>query len=197
MNDLESLGVRERILELATGLFVAQGYDGVSMREIAEACRLSKAGLYYHFKDKEDLFLAILDENLSELEALLIIIDTQAGRAREKIVSYVRAIFTQLPHNHRAIIRLASQDMAKINPAARADFDLRYQEKFLSYLRRILENGIEGGQIRPFNPQLGVWALLGLMYPFLNQNFAEAPDEVERVVGLIEMVFFEGVELRV
>ena len=196
MTDLETLGVRERIIETATGLFVAQGYDGVSMREIAAACNLSKAGLYYHFKDKEDLFLAILDENLTEFDALLGSIEAQAGSVRDKIVAYVRAIFTQLPQSHRAIIRLAAQDMAKINPTARAAFDQRYQDKFLSHLKRILEAGMASGHIRAFNPQLGVWALLGLMYPFLNQNLSESAEEIDRVVGLIEMVFFEGVEPR-
>lgn len=196
MNDLKSSGMREQILETAARLFVARGYDGVSMREIAEACHLSKAGPYYHFKDKEDLFLAILDAHLVELEMLLSGIVAQPGDVRAKITAYVRAVFTQLPVNHRAIIRLATQEMGKIHPSARADFDHRYQEKFLNYLVEMLETGITSGQLRPFDPHMGVWALLGLMYPFVNQNQTESVTYLEMVIGLIEMVFFEGVERR-
>ncbi len=54
---VENIDVRDRILLKALQFFVAHGYDGISMREIAEACGLSKAALYYHFRDKEALFL--------------------------------------------------------------------------------------------------------------------------------------------
>jgi AcrR family transcriptional regulator len=57
---VEASDITARIIEEATCLFVASGYCGISMREIAEAVGISKAGLYYHFRDKEDLFLAIL-----------------------------------------------------------------------------------------------------------------------------------------
>ncbi len=56
--------VREHILNTAADLFVLQGYKGISMREIAEASGFSKAGLYYHFRDKEHLFIEILLRNL-------------------------------------------------------------------------------------------------------------------------------------
>ncbi len=64
----EETGVRARILNTALRLFVAQGYNGVSMREIAALCQLSKAGLYYHFEDKEDLFLEIINNQPESTE---------------------------------------------------------------------------------------------------------------------------------
>lgn len=194
MIELETMDVRERILEMATGLFVAQGYDGISMREIADACHLSKAGLYYHFKDKQALFLAVLDDHLVELERLLSSIEAQPGTARTKIRAFVQAVFTQLPADHRAIIRLASQDMGKIDPVFHADFNQRYQEKFLNRLAGLLETGIVSGQVCEMDAHLGVWALLGLMYPFMNQDFSETGGEAESVAAFIEKVFFDGVE---
>src|SRR5512133_1460915 len=59
--------MRVRIMNQAANLFVTSGYAGISMREIAEAVGVSKAGLYYHFKDKEDLFIEILKDNLEEI----------------------------------------------------------------------------------------------------------------------------------
>ena len=60
---------REDILRQATRLFIAHGYSGLSMRRIAEAVGISKAGIYYHFRDKESLFLAILEGHLAEMAA--------------------------------------------------------------------------------------------------------------------------------
>ena len=47
---------------------MAYGYNGISMREIAEAVGVSKAGLYYHFKDKEDVVWTAFRDIFQELE---------------------------------------------------------------------------------------------------------------------------------
>jgi AcrR family transcriptional regulator len=192
MVDLEAVGMRARILEMATRLFVAQGYHGISMREIADACGISKPGLYYHFKDKEDLFLAILSENLSELEPIITEAGMQAGGAREQIAFFARAIFTRLPAEHRAIIRLASQEMDKVSPEARADFNLRYEQKFIGRLAGLLQRGMEAGDLRSLDPHLAVWGLLGLMYPFFNYTSGNP----EEIIQFILTIFLEGLEKR-
>jgi AcrR family transcriptional regulator len=71
---IEPVSGRDRLLDEATALFVSRGYAAVSMHEIAEAAGMTKAAPYYHFKDKEDLFVQVfareqmrLEEELSEL----------------------------------------------------------------------------------------------------------------------------------
>ncbi|HEX2895445.1 MAG TPA: helix-turn-helix domain-containing protein [Marmoricola sp.] len=51
---------RERILDVALGLFAEKGYDATSMREIAEQLGITKAALYYHFDSKADIVKAML-----------------------------------------------------------------------------------------------------------------------------------------
>jgi AcrR family transcriptional regulator len=50
---------RERILDIALELFVDQGYDKTSLRDIAERLGTTKAALYYHFERKEDILLEL------------------------------------------------------------------------------------------------------------------------------------------
>jgi AcrR family transcriptional regulator len=50
---------RERILDVALDLFTDQGFDGTSMREIAEQLHISKPAIYYHFASKEDILMAL------------------------------------------------------------------------------------------------------------------------------------------
>src|SRR6201986_5297062 len=50
---------RERILDIALELFVEQGYDKTSLRDIAERLGTTKAALYYHFERKEDILLEL------------------------------------------------------------------------------------------------------------------------------------------
>jgi TetR/AcrR family transcriptional regulator, mexJK operon transcriptional repressor len=56
-------GGRARILAVARAAFIERGYADVSMQEIADAAGLTKAAIYYHFADKEQLFNQVfLDE---------------------------------------------------------------------------------------------------------------------------------------
>jgi AcrR family transcriptional regulator len=52
---------RQRILDVSSELFVEQGYDGTSLREIAERLGISKAALYYHFAGKDQILFALLE----------------------------------------------------------------------------------------------------------------------------------------
>ncbi len=188
--------MRNYILDIAASLFVDHGYEGISMREIADACQLSKAGLYYHFIDKEDLFLAVLNDHLSSLEELLEKISAKSANTRDALTSFVRGVFTQLPINHRSIFRLAQTDLARIEQTKRTVFSQRYHEKFLAPLAEIIENGVSTRQIKHIDSHLGVWALLGLIYPFFNTALPLQLDEIEKVIELIETILFDGLEIK-
>ena len=54
-----SASTRDRILDVALDLFTDQGFDGTSMREIAERLHISKPAIYYHFASKEEILLAL------------------------------------------------------------------------------------------------------------------------------------------
>jgi AcrR family transcriptional regulator len=67
---------RQRILTVANELFIEQGYEGTSLREIADRLDITKAALYYHFRSKDEIlatllspFETLLDELLQRLEA--------------------------------------------------------------------------------------------------------------------------------
>ncbi|MEU0069402.1 TetR family transcriptional regulator [Streptomyces sp. NPDC006332] len=53
---------RQRIQDVALGLFAEQGYEKTSLREIAEALDVTKAALYYHFKTKEEILVSIFED---------------------------------------------------------------------------------------------------------------------------------------
>lgn len=55
------------ILRVARTHFLADGFTATSMQAIADAAGLTKAALYYHFKDKEDLFAAVLAAEMAEI----------------------------------------------------------------------------------------------------------------------------------
>ena len=58
---------REKILDAARELFVAEGYEGVSMRKVAEKIEYSPTAIYVHFADKEELFRELCHRDYAAL----------------------------------------------------------------------------------------------------------------------------------
>ena len=182
--------VRETILQESGRLFVARGYHGLAMRELAEAVGVSKAALYYHYRDKEDLFMAVLTSNLDRIEQVI----TEARKApttRLRIEQMVQAIFQRAPEQ-RAIIRLASQEMDQLSEAARAEFSRIYHEKFIGQIEAIIAEGIQSGELRSMNTSLATWLLLGMMYPFFYAAHAGEMTSFDETTDLMLAIFFDG-----
>ncbi len=158
-------GLRDEILATATQLFIQQGYHGLAMRQISEALGVSKAALYYYFEDKEELLLAILTDYLEEIETAIAAIQAQTESGAEQIRRFVEMVLQQ-PAERRAIIRLASQEMAQLSASARTRFNRLYHEKFIGKLTALLQSGMEKGEFRPLDAKTAAWALLGIMYPY-------------------------------
>jgi AcrR family transcriptional regulator len=76
---------RRRILDVALELFLEQGYDRTSLREIAERLGFSKAALYYHYKAKDDILVALTDALIADLEEIVDRVGREpAGPARAR-----------------------------------------------------------------------------------------------------------------
>jgi AcrR family transcriptional regulator len=70
--------LKSRILDFALDQFVTKGYRETSMREIAENLGVSKAALYYHFENKEDILLALHMQMHQLARQLLPLLDNQS-----------------------------------------------------------------------------------------------------------------------
>jgi AcrR family transcriptional regulator len=58
---------RDKILDAARELFISEGYEGVSMRQVAEKIEYSPTAIYLHFADKEELFHELVHEDFAHL----------------------------------------------------------------------------------------------------------------------------------
>src|SRR5687767_1369548 len=68
-HDRERQAVTDSILSAARDLFVAEGYQSVSIRKIAERIEYSPAAIYSYFASKDDIFLALAEEGFHRLDA--------------------------------------------------------------------------------------------------------------------------------
>ena len=85
LRERKKQATRRLIADIATGLFLARGFDNVTVAEVAAAANVSKMTVFNYFPRKEDLFLDRLADQLADLTQ--VILDRAAG---ESVVTAVR-----------------------------------------------------------------------------------------------------------
>ncbi|EJL41251.1 transcriptional regulator [Brevibacillus sp. CF112] len=88
---LDGEKTKQHIVEKATELFSQKGYFATSIEDICQATGASKGSLYYHFKNKEQLFLHLLEKQYNEWAELWKEKEKQYATSVEKL--YALAAF--------------------------------------------------------------------------------------------------------
>ncbi|MTD38779.1 TetR family transcriptional regulator [Erwinia sp. CPCC 100877] len=70
--DKEALNTRENIIKIATRLFMDNGYQGTSTRQIARLANVTQPNLYHHFKNKEEVYIGVIEVLLKDVNSELI-----------------------------------------------------------------------------------------------------------------------------
>jgi AcrR family transcriptional regulator len=86
----KNIDKKQYVLKTAMRLFSTKSYQQTSMKEIADACEMSKGSLYLYFKSKEVLFLNILQHYFRLIEDQAVLIEQNASlSAREKFIKQI------------------------------------------------------------------------------------------------------------
>lgn len=72
----DALATRERLLDAAEEVFLAQGVAGTSLNDIALAAGTTRGAIYWHFADKADLFNAMMDRVAMPLQKSLSLLES-------------------------------------------------------------------------------------------------------------------------
>src|SRR5687767_2534229 len=84
---------RVQLLRAAQDVFVAQGFHAAAMDDIADRAGVSKPVLYQHFPGKRELYLALLEEHVSELADRVAEAMGRTDDNRERVDAAVGAYF--------------------------------------------------------------------------------------------------------
>jgi AcrR family transcriptional regulator len=93
---------RTQLLAAAQEVFVAKGYHSAGMDEIARLAKVSKPVLYQHFPSKRDLYIELLDLNLSTLTDLLRGALSSTKDNKERVQAAMRAFYSFIDSDDRA-----------------------------------------------------------------------------------------------
>ena len=174
------VSTRERVLSEGGALFVARGYHGVSMREVALAVGVTKPALYHHYADKEALFLAILNAALAGLSGVVERSRAEVG-LRSQLFTLMHELLSSAPQQ-RVGLQL-SGELRHISAERRAEFEGRYRAIWMGGLSGLMVAAVQSGELRSdLGGPLLTRALLGLLYPLVSGPPTPEPEATARAL---------------
>jgi TetR/AcrR family transcriptional regulator len=156
---------RAEIMKAAERIFAANGVEGASTEAIAEAAKVNKALLFYHFKTKDALFRAVAEDALGQFHRECMALLSARASAREVLLHYLDEVFDGLSSQPRLgflLQRTILSDSKWTEQVARKYFMPR-----LKKLTALIARGINEGEFRqvdPFQTALSLNGLVGISF---------------------------------
>lgn len=150
--------------------FAEKGYEGTSIREIADKADINISIIYYHFKSKELLYRTLFSARLSELNDALRLNRTDwAGNNFEKLNSYIAVYIKKIRENFY-FHRLLNVEIFSFR-------DLFFKEnikdcvkKNTSIIRKVMEEGIARKEFRLVDIDLFLMTLFHLLHQVIGKS---------------------------
>ncbi len=135
---------RRTILREAHRLFMELGYRAVSTRQIADACGLTQPALYHHFADKQDLYVAMLRDNLDTIQGGLERIARRDGDIGERLRQVVR----YLPATRSDMGQMFHDIEHEVGAEARRALEEAFHRGVVAPIAAIFADGLQRGLLR-------------------------------------------------
>src|SRR5882672_7079715 len=141
-----SADTAQRILDVAERLVQTRGFNGFSYADIAEALRVTKASLHYHFPSKADLGRRLIERYEATFLAALRAIEAGGAAPREQLKRYARIYADVLRDDRMCLCGMLASDYATLPKAMKEDVRHFFDENE-QWLVAVLEQGRKAGNL--------------------------------------------------
>jgi len=188
---------RQEIIRAAMEVFARNGFGGSTTREIAENAGISEAMIYSHFRNKEDLYTAIIDEKLQESEPLYYPLDAIRNRDDQRVFTTIVSNYLDRHGEDTTFLRLLLFSALEGHELA-SMFVAGPVRKFFEFLADYIRERIDEGAFKPVNPEITSRCLLGMVHYFVLLREILGDDTLNPIdptaaIETIVNIFCEGV----
>ncbi len=149
----KSVQKRTYILETARKVFAEKGFKRVTMKDIVEACDISRGGLYLYFGSTEELFAEVLKMESEEADDLFSESISEDATAADILMLFLKEQKKELLRKKDTLAQ-ATYEFYFENKSAKKDNFLKKQfDSAVKVLQRLIEMGVENGEFYCENPE--------------------------------------------
>ncbi len=182
---------KSRILDAALDVFASKGYHDTRLDEIVAESHTSKGAIYFHFPNKERLFLALVDQfaDLLERRVKEAIAHEDVGIARVRV-----ALETCLDTfgRYRRPAKLLLVQAVGLG-AAFENKRNEINDRFARLIETYLQEAITVGDIPPVDTEIVAYAWMGAMYGVIIRWVYTGEPEPARIMGTLLPVLLRSV----
>lgn len=135
---------RKQLLLAAHQVFVAHGYHGAAMDEIAEVAEVSKPVLYQHFPGKRELYIALLDVHVEEFTELLQAAINSTSKNKQRVTATIRAYYEFISRDSQAFRLIFESDLMN-DPEIEARLE-KFNATFASSIAEVIADDTDLGR---------------------------------------------------
>jgi len=180
-----------KILDAALDIFSRKGFYNTRLDEIVEASQTSKGAIYFHFPNKERLFLALVDQFADLLERRVV----EAIQHENKGINRVRIAMITILETFGRYRR-----PAKILLVQAAGLGSTFEEKrnenndrFAFLIQTYLDESVEIGDIEPIDTEVVSIAWMGAIYNVVIRWVYTGEPEPERILNSLLPILLKSV----
>ena len=188
----DKAATRQRLLDAAEQVFAEKGYHGTVVDDIIQVSDSSKGGFYFHFPNKQAIFLALVDKLVPRLAAA---IDRAIAGEADPVAQLDAALRTVLETfgRHRTLSKILLIEAVGLGHG----FDeklMRTRGQFAGMIQQHLDRAVAAGAIAPQDTTLISWAWFGAINEIVVRWLATGqPEHLEDTLPTLRLVLLRSV----
>jgi AcrR family transcriptional regulator len=182
---------RQEILHASARLFRERGYDATSMNDIAGALKLSKGGLYHHFRSKDEILFHILNHAMDITEERVLAPIRDIGDPEERLRALIRFHIQLVVRARDREITVILHENHPLPTTLRKRVNARKKE-YIHVLEQLIGEVQRARKSKDASPRAAAFALLGMINWIYQWYQPEGTLQEEDLVRQYTEIFFSG-----
>lgn len=191
-----------QILEAAECEFVLHGFKGTSMQSIADRAELPKANIHYYFKNKENLYKAVLENIIFSWNSVLADMNEQDDPA-DVLKNFIR-VKMQLSYTNPNGSKIFAMEIVQGAPHL-IQYIRKDMRQWVKEKTRVVQSWIDQGKMRPVDPMHLIFMIWSTTqhYADFNTQVLEVmnkreydDDDIENITEFLTGMILRGLELQ-
>lgn len=196
-----SESAQQKILDAAADAFMIGGYNATTIDDIANEVGATKGLIYYHFRSKFDIFLAVYKEGMMRTRARVEPFVDASGsgfdRLLEMSTAHVLQIMANLGYHQVVHEGVREQRSVALRPRQREQLSElnRLRTEYEELFKSVVEEGIEDGSVRPLDSSLLTRTLLSSLNAvdmWFRPREDQSEDELEQLAVRVTDIVVNG-----
>lgn len=185
--------MRASIVNAASDIFSKYGYKKTTMDDIALALGKGKSSIYYYFRNKEEIFQAVLEQEVILLKTKLQKAVNRKKHHKGKLKAYIITRMKGFESMINFYNAVKNEYLSQFEFIERIRH--KYDQEVISTVQGILEEGVEKGDFSIEDPSLAAVAIVISMKGFEIPLFITGKKEqdIEQIVDKLMKMLFNGI----